>query len=181
MNRPETDIAFRSGIPQLKGIVARNPQPTLVAQIWEDDMTEIPYKWRAYLALQAELGQRGDVSSVTLGIEAGLNHLLEDPCPTPDSVRRAIAAGSRRNRYADGLLAKYVSSSGYRLDGVTAIEARSNLEKIRSGLSSATVAILLEAACGEDSTHMAAKRGTTITAIQTRLSRARSSARRLAA
>jgi len=144
-------------------------------------MTVIPHQWRAYHARQAELDQRGDTSSTTWGIEAGLNLLLDHPSSAPDQVTRAIAAGARRSRYADALLAKYITFDAYRLEGVAAMEARSSLEKIRNDLPPATVAMLLVAACGEESEQMAAGLGVTVPTFQTRLSRGRSAARKLAA
>ena len=144
-------------------------------------MTVIPQQWRAYFARQTELDQRGDTSSTTWGIEAGLNILLNDPSSAPDSVTRAISAGARRSRYADALLAKYITFDAYRLDGVATMEARSGLEKIRNYLPAGAVAILLDAARGIETERMAAGLGITVSAFQTRLSRARSAARKLAA
>ena len=144
-------------------------------------MTVIPHQWRAYYARQAELDQRGYSNSTTWGIEAGLNLLLDHPSWAPERVTRAIAAGARRSRYANALLAKYIVFDAYRLDGVAAMEARSSLEKIRNDLPPATVAMLLSVACGEESDQMAAGLGVSVPTFQTRLSRGRSAAHKLAA
>ena len=144
-------------------------------------MTVVPQQWRAYFARQTELDQRGDTSSISWGIEAGLNFLLNDPTSTPDSVARAVSAGARRSRYADALIAKYITFGAYRLDGVATMEARSSLAKMRNDLPPAAVAILLDAACGVESERMASGLGISVPALQTRLSRARSAARKLAA
>ncbi len=143
-------------------------------------MKAIPHQWRAYFACQAELDQRGDSTSTTWGVEAGLNHLL-DQVAEPTNAARVIAAGARRSRYAQALLAKFVTFDSYRIDGVAAMEARSSLRKINEGLPAAMVGMLRNAAFGEDPDSMAAKLGISVPAFQTRLSRARAAARKLAA
>jgi DNA-directed RNA polymerase specialized sigma24 family protein len=152
----------------------------LAAQTLENDMRVIPHQWREYLARQVELDQRDDTTSTTWGMEAGLNDLL-DHAAGAQSAARAAAAEARRSRYAQALTAKYVNFESYRGDGVVAMEARSTLRKISDGLPADTVRLLFEAACGAAPHKMAVNLGLSTGAYQTRLSRARAAARKLAA
>lgn len=143
-------------------------------------MTVIPHQWRAYLARQVELDQRRDTNSTTWGLEAGLNHLLEQPAALANAAC-VIAAGARRSRYAQALLAKFVTFDSYRFDGISAMEARSSLTKIAEALPAATINMLVHVACGENPDDIAASLGISVPTFQTRLSRARAAARKLAA
>lgn len=106
--------------------------------------------------------------------------MLDDPGDA-DAASRAIAAGARRSRYSAALLAKYVTFGAHQIDGAAALEARSSLTKIQESLPSATVKLLLDAAIGEDHSEMAANLGISVPTLQTRLSRARATARKLVA
>jgi hypothetical protein len=129
----------------------------------------IPQEWRAYASKQEQLNRRSSADSTAWGLEAGLNALLSGSA-TPDTVDRAIANTSRRSRYAQSLLAKYIRIGGS-FDGLGHLEARSTLTLIADRLSNPQIMLLLaslseDRMCGTD---------------RTRLSRARATARRLAA
>lgn len=131
-------------------------------------MADIPQDWRAYASKQAELNSRQSADATAWGLEAGLDGLL-DSTATPDTVDRIIANAARRSRYAQGLLAKYVRI-GSNFDGLAYLESRSALAAIDQ-LPASQVAVLAASLDGDQ------MNGTD----RTRLSRARSAARRLAA
>jgi hypothetical protein len=132
-------------------------------------MAYIPQEWRAYASKQAELDSCSSANATAWGIEAGLTALL-DSAATPDTVDRIAENAARRDRYARGLLAKYVRiGSGF--DGLAYLESRSALAAIAGQLPPPQVALLAASLNGSRMS------GTD----RTRLSRARSAARRLAA
>lgn len=132
-------------------------------------MADIPQEWRAYASKQAELDRRSSVDPTTWGLEAGLDGLL-DGSSTPETVNRTIASGVRRSRYALALLAKHMRIN-VSVDGVAYLEARSALTTIELLLPAAQVMLLKAAIKGRPM----------MGADRTGLSRARNSARRLAA
>lgn len=132
-------------------------------------MADIPQEWRAYASKQEELNSRSSADATAWGLEVGLAGLLDNTA-TPDTVDRIVANAARRSRYAQGLLAKYVRiGSGF--DGLAHLESRSALAAIAGLLPAPQVAVLAASLDG------APMSGTD----RTRLSRARSAARRLAA
>jgi len=132
-------------------------------------MADIPQEWRAYASKQAELSSRSSADATAWGLEAGLTGLLDNTA-TSDTVDRIVENAARRSRYAQGLLAKYVRI-GDGFDGLAYMEFRSALAVIADRLPTSHVAILAASSDGKCMT------GTD----RTRLSRARSAARRLAA
>ena len=132
-------------------------------------MADIPQEWRAYASKQFELGRRSSVDSTMWGLEAGLDELLNGSS-APDTVDRTIANAARRSRYAQGLLAKYLRIN-VSMDGVAHLEARSALGTIERRMPASQLALL-----------KAALRGRSMLGTErTSLSRARATARRLAA
>lgn len=132
-------------------------------------MADVPQEWRAYASKQSDLDRRSSVDAQSWGLEVGLDGLL-DGSATPDTVDRTIASAARRSRYAQALLAKHMRIN-VSLDGLAHLEARSALAAIERRMPAAQVALLKTAFHG---------RGM-LGAERTRLSRARGTARRLAA
>lgn len=132
-------------------------------------MADIPQEWRAYASKQAELDRRSSVDPKAWGLETGLDTLLNGST-TPDTVDRTIMSATRRSRYAQALLAKYVRIDAS-MDGVAYLESRSALATIERCLPVAQIMLIKMAINGQKMTG----------ADRTGLSRARAVARRLAA
>ena len=132
-------------------------------------MADIPQEWRAYASKQAELDHRSSVDPKAWGLEAGLNGLV-DGSSAPDTVDRTIASAARRSRNAQALLAKNMRIN-VSTDGVAHLEARSALAVIERHLPASQLALVKSALWGRSM----------LGAERTGLSRARATARRLAA
>jgi DNA-directed RNA polymerase specialized sigma24 family protein len=92
--------------------------------------------------------------------EALRETLIRDRCTDPDN---------------------YVDAQGLAENRLGGMETRSSLDKITECLPARVVSMLFDAACGESSADMAMKLGVSLPTFQTRLSRARAAARKLAA
>jgi hypothetical protein len=56
-------------------------------------------RWRTYARTQSDLARRTVVDDFAWGLEAGLDHLLDDACTEETAVARAIDTAARRDRH----------------------------------------------------------------------------------
>ena len=125
---------------------------------------EIPHPWRTYARLQQQAGQSRRIDSRFWALEAGLDHLLENPARTneaPESIARAISTARRREAHRDGTLRRVAAARNNPPHPEAALHARLTLETIRSQLAGPDWDILCEVGAGRSYDEIAAARGGT--------------------
>ena len=139
-------------------------------------MAEIPHPWRAYARLQQQAKQSRRADARSWALEAGLDHLLEDPDRADEGdagVARAVSTARRREVHRDGTLRRVAAEWYAPSHPETAVHARLTLEAIRSRLAGPDWDMLCDIGAGRSYDEIAAVRGGTPGGSRVRILRLR--------
>ena len=144
-------------------------------------MSKLPFPWNIYEENQSKAVRCGRVTDRSWGIEAGLNRFLAavesgsgitDPQRFQNSIDRAMATGSRVERYRAQLRRKCLRQDPERHAEYHML-AQACLAEIRSIVSTEEWKLLISVATGITCREIATSRGSTAGSVRIRLSRLR--------